>query len=81
MQGKIVKILGRMDCRTVLMEKDSEVPRRRVLVALLSTEDSNDSQKHIMVCVLYLLVTQPLLIRSFHLSDPYFSVSCPKGVR
>ena len=38
MQGKIVKILG-------LMNRRIEVPRRRVLVALLSTEDSNDSQK------------------------------------
>ena len=45
MQGKIVKILGRRDRRTVTMEKDSEVPSRRVPVALLSTEDSNDSQK------------------------------------
>ena len=46
MQDKIVKILGRMNRRTVMMEKDSEVPRRRILVGLLSTEDSNDSQKH-----------------------------------
>ena len=32
------------------------------------------------VCVLYVLFTQPSLIRSFHSSDPFFSVSCPKGV-
>ena len=32
------------------------------------------------VRVLYLLITQPSLIRSFHSSDPCFSVSCPKGV-
>ena len=32
------------------------------------------------VIVLYLLFTQPSLIRSFHSSDPCFSVSCPKGV-
>ena len=32
------------DSRTVMMEKDSEVSRRRVLVALLFTEDGNDSQ-------------------------------------
>ena len=30
--------------------------------------------------MLYLLFTQPSLIRSFHLSDLYVSVSCPKGV-
>ena len=29
-----------------MMEKDSEVSRCRVLVALLFTEDSNNSQKH-----------------------------------
>ena len=46
MQGKIVKTLGWRDHRTVTMEKDSEVPRHRVLMALLSIEDSNDSQKH-----------------------------------
>ena len=28
------------------------------------------------VCVLYLLFTQPSLIRSFHSSDPCFSLSC-----
>ena len=43
-------------------------------MALLSTEDSKS------VGVLYLLFTQPSLIRSFHSSDPCFFVSCPKGV-
>ena len=75
MQGKIykiVKILGRMNSRTVMMERfqDAEfswhccpqkIPRS--------------------VRVLYLLFTQPSLIRSFHSSDPCFSESCPKGVR
>ena len=52
MQGKIVKILGQRDRRTGMMEKDSEVPRHRVLVALLlSTEDSNDSQKHAVLTI------------------------------
>ena len=32
------------------------------------------------VCVLYLLFTQPSRNRSFHSSDPCFSVSFPKGV-
>ena len=47
MQGKIykiVKILGRMNSRTVMMERFQDV---RVLMTLLSTEDSNDSQKRI----------------------------------
>ena len=78
MQGKIVEILGRRDHRTVMMEKDSKVPRRRVLVALLSIEDSNNSQKRMHAVF---TIHQPSLIRSFHLSNPYFSVSCPKGVR
>ena len=77
MQGKIykiVKILGRMNSRTVMMERfqDAEFswhccPQKTVTIPR-------------SVCVLYLLFTQPSLIRSFHSSDPCFSVSCPKGV-
>ena len=43
----------------MMMEKDSEVPRCRVFTALLSTEDSNNSQKR-NTCLLF---TQPLLIQ------------------
>ena len=78
MQGKIykiVKILGRMNSRTVMIERfqDAEFswhccPQKTVTIPR-------------SVCVLYLLFTQPSLIRSFHSSDPCFSVSCPKGVR
>ena len=46
MQGNVVKILGWMNRRTVMMGKDSEVPRCSALLALLSTEYSNNSQKH-----------------------------------
>ena len=77
MQGKIykiVKILWRMNSRTVMMERfqDAEFswhccPQKTVTIPR-------------SVCVLYLLFTQPSLIRSFHSSDPCFSVSCPKGV-
>ena len=77
MQGKIykiVKILGRINSRTVMMERfqDAEFsrhccPQKTVTIPRI-------------VCVLYLLFTQPSLIRSFHSSDPCFSVSCPKGV-
>ena len=67
MQGKIVKILGRRDSRTVMMEKDSEVPRHRVLAALLSTEDSNDSQKHMHA----VLINHPTL------AYPFFSLTRP----
>ena len=77
MQGKIykiVKILGWMNSRTVMMERfqDAEFswhccPQKTVTIPR-------------SVCVLYLLFTQPSLIRSFHSSDPCFSVSCPKGV-
>ena len=77
MQGKIykiVKVLGRMNSRTVMMERfqDAEFswhccPQKTVTIPR-------------SVCVLYLLFTQPSLIRSFHSSDPCFSVSCPKGV-
>ena len=71
MQGKIGKILWWRDCRTVTIEKDSEVPRRRVLVALLSTEDSNDSQKskravltiHPTLAYLFFSLIRPLLLR------------------
>ena len=77
MQGKvykIVKILGRMNSRTVMMERFQDVefswhccPQKTVTIPR-------------SVCVLYLLFTQPSLIRSFHSSDRCFSVSCPKGV-
>ena len=78
MQGKIykiAKILGRMNSRTVMMERfqDAEFswhccPQKTVTILR-------------SVCVLYLLFTQPSLIRSFHSFDPCFSVSCPKGGR
>ena len=71
---KIVKILGRKNSRTVMMERfqDAEFswhccPQKTVTIPR-------------SVCVLYLLFTQPSLIRSFHSSHPCFSVSCPKGV-
>ena len=71
---KIVKILGRMNSRTVMMERfqDAEFswhccPQKTVTIPR-------------SVCVLYLLFTQPSIICSFHSSDPCFSVSCPKGV-
>ena len=77
MQGKIykiVKILGRMNSKTVMMERFQEAefswhccPQKTVTIPR-------------SVCVLYLLFIQPSLIRSFHSSDPCFSVSCPKGV-
>ena len=66
-----MKILGRMNSRTVMME--------RFLDAEFSWHCC--PQKTVTsVCVLYLLFTQPSLIRSFHSSDPCFSVSCSKGV-
>ena len=77
MQGKIykiVKILWRMNSRTVMMERFQDVefswhccPQKTVMIPR-------------SVVVLYLLFTQPSLIRSFHSSDRCFSVSCPKGV-
>ena len=70
---KIVKILGRMKSRTVMMERfqDAEFswhfcPQKTVTIPR-------------RVCVLYLLFTQPSLIRSFHSSDPCFSVSSQRG--
>ena len=77
MQGKIykiVKILGRMNSRTVLMERfqDAEFSRHCCPQKTVTI--------HRIVCVLYLLFIQPSLIRSFHSSDPCFSVFCPKGV-
>ena len=69
-----MKILGRMNSMTVMMERfqDAEFswhccPQKTVTIPR-------------SVCVLYLLFTQPSLIRSLHSSDPCFSVSCPKGV-
>ena len=68
-----MKILGRMNSRTVMMERfqDAEFsrhccPQKTVTIPRI-------------VCVLYLLFTQPSLIRSFHSSDPCFSVSCQRG--
>ena len=76
MQGKIykiVKILGRMNSRTVMMERfqDTEFSWHCCTQKTVTIPRS--------VCVLYLLFTQPSLIRSFHSSDPCFSVSCPRG--
>ena len=56
-------------CRTVMMLKDSEVPRRSVLVALLSTEDSNNSQKRVRA----VLTIHPTLAGA----DPGFSDGVP----
>ena len=73
-----MKVLGCRDLRTMTMEKDSEVPRCRVLMVLLSTDDSNDSQKCTCAALTtYLTLAYPL----FHVSDHPFLVSCPKGVR
>ena len=66
-----MKIIGRMNSRAIMME------RFQVLMALLSQKTVTIPRS---VWVLYLLFTQPSLIRSFHSSDPYFSMSCPKGV-
>ena len=68
---KIVKILGRMNSRTVMMERSQD--------AEFSWHCCPQKISR-SVRVLYLLFTQPSLIRSFHSSDPCFSVSCPKGV-
>ena len=69
-----MKILGQTNSRTVMMERfqDTEFswhcyPQKTVMIPR-------------SICLLYLLFTQPSLIRSFHSSDPCFSVSCPKGV-
>ena len=69
-----MKILGRMNSRTVMMERfqDAEFSWRCCPQKTVTIPRS--------VCVLYLLFTQPSLIRSFHSSDPCFSMSCPKGV-
>ena len=68
---KIVKILERMNSRTVMMERfqDAEFSWHCCPVTIPRS-----------LGVLYLLFAQPSLIRSFHSSDPCFSVSCPKGV-
>ena len=73
MQGKIVKTLGQVNHRTVMMEKDSEVPRCRVLVALLYTEDSNDSQQRMRA----VLTIHPTLAYPFF--SPLFLRVLPKG--
>ena len=66
--------LGRMNSRTVMMERfqDAEFSWHCCPPKTVTIPRS--------VCVLYLLFTQPSLIRSFHSSDPCFSMSCPKGV-
>ena len=77
MQGKIykiVKILGRMNSRTVMMERFQDADFSWHCCPQKTTAIPRSA------CVLYLLFTQPSLIRSFHSSDPCFSVSCPKGV-
>ena len=74
MQGKIykiVKILGRMNSRTVMMERFQDA---RVLMTLLSTEDSNDSQKRMRAV---LTIHPTLAYRFFSLIRPLF---LPKGV-
>ena len=60
------------------MEKDSEVPRHRVLMALLSTEDSNDSQKHKRAV---LSIHSTLAYPFFSLIWPLFLHILPKGGR
>ena len=77
MQGKIykiVKILGRMNSRTVMMERFQD----RVLMALLSTEDSNDSQKRIRAV---LTIHPTLAYPFFSLIRPLFLRVLPKGGR
>ena len=60
---------------TVMLEQDSEVPRRRNHVALLSTEDSNDSKKHrCTVLTIHLTLAYPLL----HISNCPFLVSAQR---
>ena len=79
MQGKIykiVKILGQMNSRTVMI--DGEVPRHRVLMALLSTEDSNDSQKRMRAV---LTIHPTLAYPFFSLIRPLFLRVLPKGGR
>ena len=69
---------GQMNSRTVMMKKDSEVPRHKVLVSLLSTEDSNDSQK----CLRAVLTIHPTLAYPFFsLIRPLFLRVLPKGGR
>ena len=77
MQGKIykiVKILGRMNSRTVMMERfqDAEFSWH----ALLSTEDSNDSQKRMRAV---LTIHPTLAYPFFSLIRPLFLRVLPKG--
>ena len=102
MQGKIykiVKILGRMNSRAVMMERfqDAEfswhccpqktvtIPKSVCVLYLLFTHDSQKRMRavltiHPTLAYPFFSLIRPLLIRSFHSSDPCFSVSCPKGV-
>ena len=78
MQGKIskiVKILGRMNSRTVMMERFQDA---RVLMALLSTEDSNDSQKRMRAV---LTIHPTLAYPFFSLIRPLFLRVLSKGGR
>ena len=78
MQGKIykiVKILGRMNSRTVMMERFQDA---RVLMTLLSTEDSNDSQKGMRAV---LTIHPTLAYPFFSLIRPLFLRVLPKGGR
>ena len=78
MQGKIykiVKILGRMNSRTVMMERFQDA---RVLMTLLSTEDSNDSQKRMRAV---LTIHPTLAYPFFSLIRPLFLRVLPKGGR
>ena len=77
MQGKIykiVKILGRMNSRTVIMERLQDA---RVLMTL-STEDSNDSQKRMHAV---LTIHHSLAYPFFSLIRPLFLRVLPKGGR
>ena len=65
---------ARLDCRTVMM-KDSEVPRCRVLVALLSIEDSNDTQKRMHAVV----TIHPTLAYHFTYSTPISPCLAQRG--
>ena len=78
MQGKIykiVKILGRMNSRTVMMERFQDA---RVLMTLLSTEDSNDSQKGMRAV---LTIHPTLAYPFFSLIRPLFLRVLSKGGR
>ena len=74
---QVMKTLGQTDCRTMMMEKVSEVPSLRVLVALLSTEDSNNFQKRKLIPTIHQTLAYPF----FSLIRPLFLHVLPKGGR